>query len=452
MLSSFLSSKRLVVTIVMMLAILTMIVIALMEWVLLLFLNHIGFTTFSSSDFYIKAASLKLLVPLLYNILFSKLSNHIGPFLTLGYGYLMTAIGLFTIVIFRSSRIAFLFGFTAYSTCMTMRIIRINFLALLISREHRTSVLAIHQLMTPIGAILGSLIWYIAQLWNGEVQLYVSQRFLIIDRFFIVQGLTGLMMALAAIICFTVLRNKETSTGIGTCNTQQQEQQPLLPENHREDSEEGISSQDASISEQMEPNQNENWQLFLYLCSIILLVRLSASLHDVAFQPIMVDIFRSTDGEMALMFGVIAALSIIPPFLITMWARYTQDRNILLTGLLVKVIGMVLYLPIFGYPNRTQILIGYVLILKASVFFVTAILSLVTKTVNNRKRSMALGYIWSVAGIGPAITQLLLREMVIDVWRSWKFAMMIGPGVVGLIMTIYPKWWEKMDEGKLESA
>lgn len=33
-----------------------------------------------------------------------------------------------------------------------------------------------HQLMTPIGAVLGSFTWYIAQLWNGELHLYLSQN------------------------------------------------------------------------------------------------------------------------------------------------------------------------------------------------------------------------------------------------------------------------------------
>lgn len=137
--------------------------------------------------------------------------------------------------------VAFLFDFTTYSIWMKIRIIRSNFLALLISSEHHTSLLSIHQLMATTGAILGSLIQYIAQLWNGEVQLYLSQSVLI-DHFFIVQTSTGLMIVIAIIVFFTVFRNKEKSTRRETPNPQRQEEQPLFSEYHPEDSEEGVSS------------------------------------------------------------------------------------------------------------------------------------------------------------------------------------------------------------------
>ena len=66
-------------------------------------------------------------------------------------------------------------------------------------------------------------------------------------------------------------------------------------------------------------------------------------------------------------FTIISGLALIPPLLVFILARYgVQDRAIMLSGLLLKVLGVCLFsMPIVrGHVTRTQVIIGFILVVK----------------------------------------------------------------------------------------
>lgn len=82
----------------------------------------------------------------------------------------------------------------------------------------------------------------------------MSQSIFINDGFFIVEKLTGSFVAIAIIISYAMLCTKDISTGMESRNPQEQDQQPLFPKNHPEDTEPQRLSQDEIISVQIKPN------------------------------------------------------------------------------------------------------------------------------------------------------------------------------------------------------
>lgn len=172
---------------------------------------------------------------------------------------------------------------------------------------------------------------------------------------------------------------------------------------------------------------------------------MSAGFYMTAFQPVLVNVFHMSDANFGLIYMVIAIFAVIPPLLVAVLSRYLMDRQILIIGLLAKLIGMALYLPLWGHTSEAQVIIGFLLIIKASIFFSTASMSLFTKILGPMSTSYLLGLLASSAAVGPAIAQILLSNKIINWFDSYLFGLFALPAVASLIAIIWPSSWRRLD-------
>lgn len=187
---------------------------------------------------------------------------------------------------------------------------------------------------------------------------------------------------------------------------------------------------------------------FQYHAAIMFGVNLSAGLFMTAFQPVLVNVFNTSDAKLGLIFEAIAFFAIIPPLLVAVLSKVLMDRQILLIGLASKLVGMALFLPLFGPVREWQVITGFMLIVKASIFFSTATMSLFTKVLGTMSSSALLGILASASNIGPAVAQIALADRIVGLFGTYHFALFAMPAILSFLIIVYPKHWERLDPGR----
>lgn len=160
-----------VVLAVFIIAVLTMATMTSISPTLLLYMNHVGFTTPTDISLYVIASALSSAVPIVSNIILGMIASRFGPGRALSFGALVAAAGICTVIFSRNSAILFFLGYGLYASCNSLRVIRVSILTKVVPEHERTTVLATHALMTPIGALLGPLVWIGFQMYRGSVPL-----------------------------------------------------------------------------------------------------------------------------------------------------------------------------------------------------------------------------------------------------------------------------------------
>lgn len=177
-------------------------------------------------------------------------------------------------------------------------------------------------------------------------------------------------------------------------------------------------------------------------------VNLSAGFYLVSFQPILVNVFRASDAKLGIVYEVVAFLAVIPPLLVAYLSRILMDRNIMVLGLGIKLVGMALFLPLLGRVHEWQVVLGFLLIIKASIFFSTASISLFTKLLGPMSSSMLLGVLSSVSNVGPAFAQILLSSHIVRYFGGYVFGLFMVPAALSMLLILYPWYWKRLDPNR----
>lgn len=179
-------------------------------------------------------------------------------------------------------------------------------------------------------------------------------------------------------------------------------------------------------------------------------LNISAGVYMTAFQPILVNVYQTSDAKLGMIFELIAVFAIIPPLLVAALSRFLKDRDILVIGLVIKLVGMALFQPFPFAPAvyEWQVIVGFMLIIKASIFFTTASLSLFTKLLASMSNSVLLGILASASAVGPALVQIALSDAILAWFGSWRFAIFAVPAFLSLVAIVWPSMWKRLDPDK----
>ena len=172
---------------------------------------------------------------------------------------------------------------------------------------------------------------------------------------------------------------------------------------------------------------------------------MSAGVFMTAFQPVLVNVFGVTDAKLGIIFEMIAVLAVIPPLLVALLSKYLMDRHIMVIGLCSKLIGMMLFLPIMGQVREWQVIVGFILIIKASIFFSTASMSVFTKVLGQMSTSTLLGLLSSGSSVGPAVAQVVVSGHIVQLFGSYWFSVFAIPAVISLGFVLWPTYWKRLD-------
>lgn len=402
------------------------------EFTLLLLLNHYGLTNAQDQRFYIQCSALVLFVPVLANIPATMCASRIGVARTLFWGNLIVAAGLFVMVFAHDSRSLVVLALTLYSLYMTLRVLRISLIARLVRPDNRTAAMAIHQLMIPVGAIFGPGLWLLCQMWKGS--LHVCG--LLLDRYTLLISLVGIINVGVALLARTLPEATE-----GSRNTAPEEDQIF-------NSEDGVDVASYGAVEMPEETQEEEEDRHKFVSSrltffilLTLAVRGASGFFQVALQPVLVEVFGATDAQVGLTYLLVAPIGCVTPLLVAVLTKYLQDRHILTIGLVIKVVGMALYLPWGADVGMIQVVAGFTLLMKGTMFFTTTLMSMLTKVLGKHYRHEHIGAIWTAALIGPAVAQIAFQTTIVPLFGTWRFAWFGLPAAasLGLVM-MSPVW------------
>lgn len=410
---------------------------------LLLFMNDAGYTTPTHITPYVIVAALSTAIPVISNIALTALASRIGPGRALTIGGAISALGLILVVVVRGSLHFFLLGYALYASSNSFRVVRASLLSKVVAPAKRTTVLATHALMTPLGALLGPLIWIFAQMYRTKIHLLGG--LFVFDRFSINYTFGAVYFFAISIIAAARLRNVVAYSD-GADDSDETSSQEDSGADHT--SGHHLHTAVIRFSDGHETTVNlqryRNY-VFCFFCAINLGVNLSAGLYMTAFQPILVNSFRMSDAQLGYIFELIAVFALLPPLLVAVLSRHLMDRQILCIGLSIKLVGMVLFLPLFGAVREWQVILGFLLIIKASIFFSTASMSLFTKVLGPMSTSALLGLLASASSIGPAITQILLSSHIVRWFGSFLFAIFAVPAMCSLAAILWPSHWRRLD-------
>lgn len=160
-----------VVLSVFVIAVLTMLAMTAVGPTLLLYMNHAGYTNAENISAYVLASAISTAVPIASNIILGFVASRFGPGRSIAFGSAFSALGMLIVILSRESILFFFIGYAMYSCCNSLRVIRVSLLTKVVPENERTTVLATHALMTPIGALMGPLLWIAIQTYRGSVPL-----------------------------------------------------------------------------------------------------------------------------------------------------------------------------------------------------------------------------------------------------------------------------------------
>jgi len=165
----------------------------------------------------------------------------------------------------------------------------------------------------------------------------------------------------------------------------------------------------------------------------------------IGFQPILINYYNATGRDIGIIYSAILVFGLIPPLAVAFLSKYLQDRQIVLIGLIIKLIGVSLFLPIFGKIHEWQVVVGYMLVFKATIFFWTASMSLFTKLLGPMSNGTLLGILSSAAQIGPALAQFFFAEWTFKVFGTARYASFAIPVAISTALVVWPAYWRRMD-------
>lgn len=418
------------VSAVFVIAVLTMMAMSSIGPSLLLFMNDSTFTSSTDISAYVTASALSSAIPVGSNILLGILASKLGPGRALMICSLAAAFGIFVVAVARESVFIFFIGYALYASSNSIRVLRVALLTKIVPEHERTTVLATHALMTPIGALIGPLIW----IAFSSIRNNVSIGMVSLDRFSLLYfTASGVLLCIAVIsgVMFHSFGTRDQASG-------GQEEEQVLGEVVLHES----NGQDITVN-----LQAYRKQVFVYFCGIMLFVNMSAGIYMTAFQPLLVNSFHVSDAKLGVIFETVAVFAILPPLLVALLSRYLLDRQIMLIGLTSKLVGMALFLPLFGPVREWQVIAGFVLIIKASIFFSTASMSLFTKLLGSMGSASLIGFLASGSSVGPAVAQIILSDHIVRLFGSFWFGLFAVPAVIGVAMVLWPNTWECLDPG-----
>lgn len=182
-----------------------------------------------------------------------------------------------------------------------------------------------------------------------------------------------------------------------------------------------------------------------YITLLMLLMNLTYYLIQTSFQPFLLRQFHITDSSLSHLYILLGLLSLLPPILVTITTHYIHsDRVLILLGAIAKLLGAILYLPLFATRSPYCAMAAYVLALKGTTFFTAAAMSLLTKLLGPLCSPMSIAKVTACANVAAVGIQLSVPERVAVLAGTWQAVWIIIPAGVAIAVIVIG--WSVMNE------
>lgn len=402
-----------------------------------LYLQYVGFASPDNITFYVWTEVIRSGVPIFGHLLIGAIAARIGVRYTLVGLSCFGFCGLLLIIQASAlrMRIPFIIGYISLIIARSVRVVRTIILTERVPADMRTTTMAIHDMWGPIGAIFGPLLWILSQNMLFDIPVFGLFR---INKFTTSYSLSALTLFAMGAISWKRLQNysrPQSTSGSPATDTNVNITGPDFVHVYPGDGREIVVN-----------TRRYQALIFLYFLLLMFIVNVSMGLIWMGFQPILVIHFHATGEQLGFFYEAVCFISVLPPIILAYISRFLKDREIILLGLVLKVAGILCFLPVFGgHLHIWQPIFGFVLMMKASTFFWTCSMSLASKLLGPMSNRIILGMLSAGSSIGPAIGQLFFAELTVELFGTYRYVLIGIPLLFAIMLVTWPFFWNKLD-------
>lgn len=409
------------------------------EWTLFPFLRYVSPSTVSTaavSTRYLTLSAITQLVPIPTNLIVGFLAARIGPVCTLALGQSIVSIGSLLLTFISPVNAHLLEPVVAlYSVVWSLRVLRLSILSDLVEPARRTAVMGLHLFSSSLAAFVAPVAWAAMLRIREPFVLNLPLAQPTVDRFVLNYAVAFVLMSSCAILAVAARSTLERGPAVPVVLSTQPEA-GSGPAFYRVTTDVEGSAEEALLGGGRAWGTKE----WVFLFTLLLIgPGIAFCVIQETFQPAVMGVFGATAVELAYLYKIVAAFSVLPPLLAASLSTWLCDRDLMVLGLSLKLAGAALYMPVCGGLSRQRVVLAYMLVVQASEFFNTAVIALFTKKVGGGgKCAEAIGVMYSMAHSVPALLQVALAGKLMSVFGTWMMGVAFLPTVAVLIVIASP--------------
>jgi hypothetical protein len=182
---------------------------------------------------------------------------------------------------------------------------------------------------------------------------------------------------------------------------------------------------------------------------------ISQGMMSVAIYPVLGDVYNLSADQMSLVTMVLSTLALLPPAVAAVLSKWLADRDLMVLGLALKSLGVGFTLfPAGGNTllGRWLFIIGYVLVVKASLFFLMSGTSNLTKQLGDQANPQNMSYNVMSRNFGNFLGMLIAGPFILTWYHTWAWLVISFPLSLAWLLLCYPYFWQRMDPVDPNSA
>ena len=185
-----------------------------------------------------------------------------------------------------------------------------------------------------------------------------------------------------------------------------------------------------------------------YFALLFTMDGISQGMMSVAIYPVLGDVYNLTADQMSLITMVLSTVALLPPAIAAVLSKWLADRDLMALGLALKSVGVMFTLfPAGGNTllGRWLFIIGYVLVVKASLFFLMSGTSNLTKQLGDQANPQNMSYNVMSRNFGNFLGMLIAGPFILTWYHTWAWLVISFPLSVAWVLLLYPYFWQRMD-------
>ena len=185
-----------------------------------------------------------------------------------------------------------------------------------------------------------------------------------------------------------------------------------------------------------------------YFALLFCMDGISQGMMSVAIYPVLGDIYNLTADQMSLITMVLSTVALLPPAIAAVLSRWLADKDLMFLGLALKSAGVIFTLMPDGgntLTGRWLFIIGYVLVVKASLFFLMSGTSNLTKQLGDQANPQNMSYNVMSRNFGNFLGMLIVGPFVLTWYHTWAWLVISFPLGVAWILLLHPYCWNRLD-------
>jgi predicted MFS family arabinose efflux permease len=185
-----------------------------------------------------------------------------------------------------------------------------------------------------------------------------------------------------------------------------------------------------------------------YFALLFTMDGISQGMMSVAIYPVLGDVYNLTADQMSLITMVLSTVALLPPAIAAVLSKWLADRDLMALGLALKSVGVMFTLfPAGGNTllGRWLFIIGYVLVVKASLFFLMSGTSNLTKQLGDQANPQNMSYNVMSRNFGNFLGMLIAGPFILTWYHTWAWLVISFPLSLAWVLLLYPYFWQRMD-------